>query len=106
RPGLNFTQFYAEPVSSDLVPFVAIPTTAGTGSEVGRSSVITLDATHSKAVLVRPAQLAKFAIHAPTLTLGLPPILTAGTGAQARPLPPRRPRLRVGGHEVLRRRSR
>src|SRR5207249_2808034 len=66
-----------------LAPFVAIPTTAGTGSEVGRSSVITLDGTTRKAVLFHPDLLAKLAILDPELTRGLPPRLTAATGTDA-----------------------
>jgi len=62
---------------------VAIPTTAGTGSEVGRSSVITLDATKRKAVVFHPELLADLVILDPELTLGLPPKLTAATGADA-----------------------
>jgi len=83
RPGLNFTKFYDETDWSGLAPLVAIPTTAGTGSEVGRSSVITLDATHRKAVLFHPELLAKLVILDPELTVGLPPKLTAATGADA-----------------------
>lgn len=83
RPGLDFTKFYDEPDWSGLAPFIAIPTTAGTGSEVGRSSVITLDATHRKAVLFHPEMLAKLVILDPQLTVGLPPKLTAATGADA-----------------------
>ena len=83
RPGLDFARFYDEPDWSGLAPFIAIPTTAGTGSEVGRSSVITLEATHRKAVLFHPALLAKLVILDPELTLGLPPKLTAATGADA-----------------------
>ena len=83
RPGLDFTKFYDESDWSGLAPCIAIPTTAGTGSEVGRSSVITLDATHRKAVLFHPELLAKLVILDPQLTVGLPPKLTAATGADA-----------------------
>jgi 4-hydroxybutyrate dehydrogenase len=83
RPDLDFTKFYDEPDWSSLAPFIAIPTTAGTGSEVGRSSVITLQATRRKAVLFHPELLAKLVILDPELTVGLPPKLTAATGADA-----------------------
>ena len=83
RPGFDFGKFYDEPDWSGLVPFIAIPTTAGTGSEVGRSSVITLDATKRKAVLFHPELLARLVILDPELTVGLPPKLTAATGADA-----------------------
>jgi alcohol dehydrogenase class IV len=83
RPGFDFAKFYDESDWSDLAPFIAIPTTAGTGSEVGRSSVITLDATRRKAVLFHPELLAKLVILDPQLTIGLPPKLTAATGADA-----------------------
>jgi len=83
RPGLDFSAFYEEKDWSGLAPLVAIPTTAGTGSEVGRSSVITMEATHRKAVLFHPELLAKLVILDPELTVGLPPGLTAATGADA-----------------------
>lgn len=83
RPGFDLASFYDEPDWSGLAPFVAIPTTAGTGSEVGRSSVITLDATRRKAVIFHPQLLATLAILDPELTVGLPPKLTAATGADA-----------------------
>lgn len=83
RPALDFAKFYGETDWSGLAPFIAIPTTAGTGSEVGRSSVITLEATHRKAVLFHPEMMAKVAILDPKLTAGLPPKLTAATGADA-----------------------
>ncbi|HAM71797.1 MAG TPA: alcohol dehydrogenase, partial [Verrucomicrobiales bacterium] len=83
RPGYDLAKFYDEPDWSGLAPFIAIPTTAGTGSEVGRSSVITLDATHRKAVLFHPELLARLVILDPELTAGLPPKLTAATGADA-----------------------
>src|SRR5438067_2520241 len=83
RPGLKFARFYDETDWSGLAPFIAIPTTAGTGSEVGRSSVITLEATGRKAVLFHPEFLAKLVILDPQLTVDLPPKLTAATGADA-----------------------
>jgi alcohol dehydrogenase class IV len=83
RPEFKLERFYDEPDWSGLAPFVAIPTTAGTGSEVGRSSVITLDATQRKAVLFHPELLAKLVVLDPELTVGLPPKLTAATGADA-----------------------
>jgi len=83
RPGFGLEHFYDEPDWSGLAPLVAIPTTAGTGSEVGRSSVITLDSTRRKAVLFHPGLLASQVILDPELTLGLPPNLTAATGADA-----------------------
>ena len=65
----------------ELAPFVAIPTTAGTGSEVGRSSVITIG--DSKRVIFHPSLLAALVILDPELTVDLPPKLTAATGADA-----------------------
>ncbi len=83
RQDFDLTKFYEERDWSGLAPFIAVPTTAGTGSEVGRSSVITLESTHRKAVLFHPELLAKLVILDPQLTVGLPPKLTAATGADA-----------------------
>jgi len=83
RPRFDLAKFYDEPDWTGLAPCIAIPTTAGTGSEVGRSSVITLDATHRKAVIFHPELMAKLVILDPQLTVGLPPKLTAATGADA-----------------------
>ena len=83
RSEFNLADFYSEPDWSGLIPLVAIPTTAGTGSEVGRSSVVTLAATGRKAVLFHPELLAKLVILDPVLTRDLPPKLTAATGADA-----------------------
>ena len=83
RPALDFAKFYDEKDWSGLAPFIAIPTTAGTGSEVGRSSVITLSATGRKAVMFHPELLAKLVILDPQLTVDLPPKLTAATGGDA-----------------------
>src|SRR5436309_885157 len=83
RPGFDLAKFYNEPDWSGLAPYVAIPTTAGTGSEVGRSSVITLAATKRKSVIFHPQLLARLVILDPELTQSLPPKLTAATGADA-----------------------
>lgn len=83
RPDLDFGKFYDQPDWAGLPLFVAIPTTAGTGSEVGRSSVVTLETTGRKAVLFHPELLAKLVILDPQLTVDLPPKLTAATGADA-----------------------
>lgn len=66
-----------------LPHFVALPTTAGTGSEVGRSSVISHDTTHVKKIVFSPALLAKAVFADPELTLDLPPSITAATGMDA-----------------------
>ena len=66
-----------------LVPMCAIPTTAGTGSEVGRSTVITLSSHGRKAVVGGPPLMPDLAILDPELTVGLPPKLTAATGMDA-----------------------
>lgn len=63
--------------------FVALPTTAGTGSEVGRSSVVSEDDTHLKRVVFSPRLLARMVFADPELTLGLPPSVTAATGMDA-----------------------
>ncbi len=72
-----------EKIGSDLPPMVAMPTTAGTGSEVGRSAVIILKATDRKTVIFSPYLIPSAAITDPELTLGMPPGLTAGTGLDA-----------------------
>jgi alcohol dehydrogenase class IV len=69
--------------ADELPHFVALPTTSGTGSEVGRSSVISEAVTHVKRVIFSPAILAKTVYADPELTLGLPPGVTAATGMDA-----------------------
>lgn len=71
------------PIEKPLPHFVALPTTAGTGSEVGRSSVISEDATHVKRIVFSPALLAKAVFADPELTLALPAPITAATGMDA-----------------------
>ncbi len=66
-----------------LVPFCAIPTTAGTGSEVGRSSVLTVPSLGRKVVIFGPPLMPDLAILDAELTVGLPPHLTAATGMDA-----------------------
>ncbi|MDJ0957188.1 MAG: iron-containing alcohol dehydrogenase [Arenicellales bacterium] len=66
-----------------IAPIVAIPTTAGTGSEVGRASVVTDSANHVKRIIFHPKMLPQIVILDPELTVGLPPVLTAATGMDA-----------------------
>jgi alcohol dehydrogenase class IV len=66
-----------------ILPSIAVPTTAGTGSETGRASVITDEQTHTKKVIFHPRMMPQVVIADPELTVGLPPWLTAGTGMDA-----------------------
>lgn len=66
-----------------IAPVVAVPTTAGTGSEVGRSGVITDEATHTKKIIFHPKMMPVIVITDPALMAGLPPHLTAATGMDA-----------------------
>jgi alcohol dehydrogenase len=66
-----------------IAPIVAVPTTAGTGSEVGRASVITNSETHVKKIIFHPKFLPGVVIADPELTVGMPKIITAGTGMDA-----------------------
>ncbi|TWH00641.1 alcohol dehydrogenase class IV [Mesorhizobium sp. J18] len=66
-----------------IAPIIAIPTTAGTGSEVGRAGVITHEASHTKKVIFHPKMLPAIVIADPQLTTGMPPFITAGTGMDA-----------------------
>ena len=66
-----------------IAPIVAVPTTAGTGSEVGRASVITNSVTQEKKIIFHPKILPSVVICDPELTVGMPPAITAGTGLDA-----------------------
>ncbi len=66
-----------------IAPIVAVPTTAGTGSEVGRAGVVTDSSTHVKKVIFHPRILPRVVICDPELTVGMPPAITAGTGMDA-----------------------
>ena len=66
-----------------IAPVVAVPTTAGTGSEVGRAGVITQEATRTKKVIFHPKMMPRVVICDPELIVGMPPFITAGTGMDA-----------------------
>jgi alcohol dehydrogenase class IV len=66
-----------------IAPIVAVPTTAGPGSEVGRAGVVTQESTHTKKVIFHPKMMPKVVICDPELTVGMPPAVTAGTGMDA-----------------------
>nr|WP_121271809.1 iron-containing alcohol dehydrogenase [Pedobacter schmidteae] len=70
-------------VTNDVPHFVTIPTTSGTGSEVGRSAIIADDETHQKKILFSPKLMAKIVFADPVLTMDLPPFVTAATGMDA-----------------------
>jgi alcohol dehydrogenase class IV len=70
-------------VTNDVPHFITIPTTAGTGSEVGRSAIISDDETHQKKILFSPKLLAKIVFADPALTMELPSFITAATGMDA-----------------------
>jgi alcohol dehydrogenase class IV len=68
---------------SKIAPIIAVPTTAGTGSEVGRAGVLTNSATHKKKIIFHPKLLPAVTICDPELTVGMPRFITAGTGMDA-----------------------
>jgi alcohol dehydrogenase class IV len=70
-------------VTNEVPPFITVPTTAGTGSEVGRSAIIADDETHQKKILFSPKLIAKIVFADPVLTMDLPPFITAATGMDA-----------------------
>lgn len=70
-------------IQNNMPPFFAIPTTAGTGSEVGRSSVITIKSTHKKTIIFSPFLMPTIAVLDPELTISMPTWLTAATGVDA-----------------------
>ncbi|MCL4639808.1 MAG: iron-containing alcohol dehydrogenase [Olivibacter sp.] len=70
-------------VTNSVPHFITVPTTAGTGSEVGRSAIIADNETHQKKILFSPKLMAKIVFADPLLTMGLPPHITAATGMDA-----------------------
>lgn len=74
---------YTRAVIEGIAPVIAVPTTAGTGSEVGRGTVITNEKTHTKKIIFHPKMMPVTAILDPALTVGMSPRMTAGTGMDA-----------------------
>lgn len=70
-------------VTNEVPHFITIPTTSGTGSEVGRSAIIADDESHQKKILFSPKLMAKIVFADPVLTMDLPPFITAATGMDA-----------------------
>jgi alcohol dehydrogenase class IV len=66
-----------------IAPIICVPTTAGTGSEVGRAGVLSNSETHEKKIIFHPKILARVVICDPELTVGMPKMITAGTGMDA-----------------------
>ena len=69
--------------AAKIAPVIAVPTTAGTGSEVGRAGVLTNSATHKKKIIFHPKLMPAVTICDPALTVGMPRFITAGTGMDA-----------------------
>jgi alcohol dehydrogenase class IV len=86
RPVFDFEDredWWMRAAADRIAPIVAVPTTAGTGSEVGRAAVVTDPADHTKKIIFHPLMLPKVVIADPELTLDLPPKITAWTGMDA-----------------------
>ncbi len=86
RPLMDFEDigdWWTRADAEAIAPIVAVPTTAGTGSEVGRASVITKSDSAEKKIIFHPRMLPRVVICDPELTVGMPPFITAGTGLDA-----------------------
>ena len=75
--------WYTRADASKIAPIIAVPTTAGTGSEVGRAGVLTNSETHKKKIIFHPKLMPAITICDPALTTGMPKFITAGTGMDA-----------------------
>jgi alcohol dehydrogenase class IV len=75
--------WWARADGSKIAPIIAVPTTAGTGSEVGRAGVLTNSATHKKKIIFHPKLMPVVTICDPALTVGMPRFISAGTGMDA-----------------------
>ncbi len=89
KPGLSvwdledIDDWYTRADGSKIAPIIAVPTTAGTGSEVGRAGVLTNSTTHKKKIIFHPKLMPVVTICDPALTVGMPRFITAGTGMDA-----------------------
>ena len=86
RPVWDFEDigdWYTRADASKIAPIVAVPTTAGTGSEVGRAAVLTHEESHTKKIIFHPKLLPAIVIADPELTVGMPGFITVGTGMDA-----------------------
>jgi len=79
----DIDDWYTRADASKIAPIIAVPTTAGTGSEVGRAGVLTNSVTHKKKIIFHPKLLPAVTICDPALTVGMPKFITAGTGMDA-----------------------
>ncbi len=79
----DIDDWYTRADASKIAPIIAVPTTAGTGSEVGRAGVLTNSATHKKKIIFHPKLMPAVTICDPALTVGMPRFITAGTGMDA-----------------------
>jgi alcohol dehydrogenase class IV len=79
----DIDDWYTRADASKIAPIIAVPTTAGTGSEVGRAGVLTNSATHKKKIIFHPKLMPAMVICDPALTVGMPRFITAGTGMDA-----------------------
>ncbi|GGE18726.1 hypothetical protein SAMN05421774_105191 [Gemmobacter megaterium] len=75
--------WYTRADAEVIAPIIAVPTTAGTGSEVGRAGVLTNSATHKKKIIFHPRLMPAVTLCDPALTVGMPRFITAGTGMDA-----------------------
>lgn len=79
----DIDDWYTRADASKIAPIIAVPTTAGTGSEVGRAGVLTNSVTHKKKIIFHPRLMPVVTICDPALTVGMPKFITAGTGMDA-----------------------
>jgi len=79
----DIDDWYTRADANKIAPIIAVPTTAGTGSEVGRAGVLTNSETHKKKIIFHPKLMPAVVICDPALTVGMPKSITAGTGMDA-----------------------